>query len=56
MPTVATQTDISTVTALGFKEWCIQNRDKVDDIPPSVSTPQELWRKHRIEEEEFNLN
>tara|TARA_Y100001980_G_C14459894_1_gene242043 strand:- start:471 stop:644 length:174 start_codon:yes stop_codon:yes gene_type:complete len=32
MPTVATQTDISTIADGSFKTWCRQNMDLVDGL------------------------
>lgn len=38
MPTVSTQTDISTMSNEGFDTWCRENRDTVDDIPLAPTT------------------
>jgi hypothetical protein len=38
MPTISTQTDISTVSEQGFNNWCIENRDIVDGIPFTHTT------------------
>ena len=36
MPTVSTQTDISTMSNEGFDTWCRENRDIVDGITPTT--------------------
>ena len=44
MPSVATQTDASTVTTRGFRTWCRQNMDVVDGIQPRETPPStHLW-------------
>lgn len=40
MPTVATQTDTTTITKGGFKDWCSRNMDLVDNIPLPISLPK----------------
>ena len=36
MPSVATQTDISTVSTSGFYNWCTTNMDTVDGVPEAI--------------------
>tara|TARA_B100001094_G_C18151511_1_gene783914 strand:- start:1478 stop:1639 length:162 start_codon:yes stop_codon:yes gene_type:complete len=40
MPTVATQTHITTIVKSGFKDWCSSNMDLVDNIPLPISLPK----------------
>jgi len=50
MPTVATQTYISTVSSEGFNKWCNNNMDTVDRIP-SINTSnmrKNLLKKNNI--------
>tara|TARA_Y100000590_G_C15171769_1_gene807662 strand:- start:454 stop:618 length:165 start_codon:yes stop_codon:yes gene_type:complete len=45
MPSVATQTDISTITESGFRIWCRQNMDLADGLTElPVKTPKaHIW-------------
>ena len=38
MPSVSTQTDVSTVSDNGFNTWCVENRDTVDNIQTAPNT------------------
>ena len=38
MPSVATQTDISTVSPIGFADWCVANMDTVDGLDLADNT------------------
>ena len=48
MPTVATQTDITTITTKGFQMWCSKFMDKADDIQPHTKLqPKNILYKNK---------